>query len=171
MLKTLITGVQGAGKTTVTLELAKHGYTVLDSDDISHWIDKDGTPLTRKRPSDPSTAWLQSHAWVCDQTKLRAYLANTNGQPTLLCGISWDQEGYYDLFDTIILLAMDEPTTRQRLLSRDNGNDFGKKLHELQLILERRESFQERAVAAGAVVIDGRKSLDVVVSEIRINLS
>lgn len=166
MQKILITGIQGSGKTTVAAELKKQGYPTIDSDDISHWVDENGTPLTEKRPSNPSDAWLRTHAWVWDQVKLQECLAQPLDRPLLLCGISWDQSHYYDLFDRIILLELDEVTVRQRLLTRDNGSVFGKQPHELQLILERMATFQDQAKAAGAVAIDAHKPLRDVVREI-----
>lgn len=166
MQKILITGIQGSGKTTVATELARQGHPTTDSDDLSHWVDEDGEPLTEKRPTNPSDTWLRTHAWVWNQEKLHECLNQTLGHPLLLCGTSWDQNRYYDLFDKIILLQLDEPTVRHRLLTRNNGSVFGKQSHELQLILERLESFQSQAKAAGAVIVDAGKPLEIVVSEI-----
>ena len=166
MQKILITGIQGSGKTAVALELATQGRPTIDSDDISHWVDENGTPLTDKRPNNPSATWLRTHAWVWDQGRLHACLNQALDHPLLLCGISWDQGQYYNLFDKIILLELDETTVRQRLLTRNNGGTFGKQPEELQLILEKLKSFQDRAKAAGAIVIDARQPLDVVVEEI-----
>lgn len=166
MQKILITGVQGSGKTTVAAELAKQDCSTIDSDNISHWVDESGKPLSEKRPASPSDTWLRTHAWIWDQVKLHECLKQTLDHPLLLLGISWDQGHYYDLFDKIILLQLDESTTRQRLLSRNNGSVFGKKPHELQLVLEKLELFQSQAKAAGAIIIDARKPLETVVEEI-----
>lgn len=166
MQKILITGIQGSGKTTVAAELTRKGYPTIDSDDISHWVDENGNPLTEKRSANPSDTWLRTHAWVWDQVKLHECLNQTLNHPLLLCGISWDQDQYYDLFDKIVLLHLDESTVRQRLLTRDNGSVFGKQPHELHLILERLEPFQQRAKTAGAVVIDAREPRETVVRQI-----
>jgi dephospho-CoA kinase len=162
----IVLGSQGSGKTTVAAELVRQGHPTIDSDNISHWVDEDGHTLTENRPTSPSDTWLRTHAWVWDRTKLHECLSQTLNHPLLLCGISWDQDQYYDLFDKIILLQLDGPTVRQRLLTRDNGSIFGKQPHELRLILEKLESFQNQAKAAGAVVIDAREPLEAVVEEI-----
>lgn len=44
----LVTGMSGVGKTTALDELARRGYTTVDTDD-AHWIDiVDGEPLWRE---------------------------------------------------------------------------------------------------------------------------
>jgi dephospho-CoA kinase len=162
----LITGVQGAGKTTITAALAERGYPILDSDDISGWVNKNGVPLTSPRPVNPTAAWLHSHEWVWDQAKLHDYLNQSTADPVLLCGISWDQDQHYNLFDKVILLEADKPTIHHRLLTRSNGNPFGKMPHELQFILEKLGPFQQTAKAAGAISVDARQPLEMVTREI-----
>lgn len=166
MRKVLITGIQGSGKSAVAVELNKRGLQTIDSDDISRWEDMHGQPLTQKRPADPSLEWLQTHLWVWNQEKLHECLNQALDRPVVLCGISWNQEQYYSLFDTVILLALDEQTVRQRLLERNNGSIFGKQPNELKFILSKLQSFQNAAKVAGAVVIDAQKPLVSIVDEI-----
>lgn len=166
MRKILITGIQGAGKTTVSVELAKKGCPNLDSDDISRWVDANGILLTSKRPDNPSAAWLRSHAWIMDRAKLDVFFDQTIGYSAVLCGLSWDQKEYYSIFDTIILLSADEPTIRRRLARRDSTNEFGKQPDELQFILKRCSLFQANAITAGAVEVDAQQPLETVIRQI-----
>ncbi len=166
MKKIFLTGVQGSGKTTVSAALAQIGYSAIDSDNFAQWVDNQNRPLTSRRPANPSPEWLRTHYWVWQQDKLRTILAETANKPLIICGLSYNQDQYYDLFDQIILLSLNQKTVRERLFHRDNGSSFGKQPHELAFILERHKLLEDRAKEAGAIIVDASLPLATIVPKI-----
>ena len=159
----LITGYPATGKSSVADELARRGYAAYNTDDIpglSHHIHKDGTPvdLTKGHIEDKSEL-----EWVWNKTKLTELLRSA-GQ-VFICAITSRQHEFYDQFDKIFVLTIDEPTLKHRLLTRTT-NDFGKHPNEMKMLVDGRKGFEQQMLEVGATPIDATQPLGEVVDDI-----
>ena len=82
-----------------------------------------------------------------------------------LCGGSSNDERIRELCDTVIWLKTDEETIRNRV-DRLREHDYGTRPHELEKIIKGNKSKETDYINYGALVVDARKSIDVVVDEI-----
>ena len=102
------------GKSTALIELARRGYTTIDTDDAG-WIHiVDGEPLWREPLID-------------------ALLERPRETPLFVQGTVANQVGFYDRFDAIVLLSAPADVVFDRLAQRTN-NPFGKTHAERQRI-------------------------------------
>jgi dephospho-CoA kinase len=98
--------MSGVGKSTVLLELARRGFTTIDTDDAG-WIHiVDGEPLWRKPLID-------------------ALLNRPRETPLFVQGTVANQGRFYHRFDAIALLSAPVDVVFDRLAQRTN-NPFGK---------------------------------------------
>ena len=112
----LVTGVSGAGKSTVARRLSAWGHRALslDADDrLCSWTDLDGHRVAR--PEQPDTPWLAAHHWRWDPARLDEIIAQAraDGVETLwLCGQAANAGELVDRFDAYFLLEIDQATMR-----------------------------------------------------------
>jgi broad-specificity NMP kinase len=163
-----ITGTSGAGKSTVREELGRRGAQAYDTDEdeIAQWTNKITggiTPLTADAHRTPE--FLAQNDWKADPERVRHLANRGEGEAVFLCGFIGNEEEVWPFFDQVFLLSIDEATMRRRLLTR-TAHDFGKKPHELELLLAWNEVISAHYVARGAIVIDGTKTPASVVDEI-----
>jgi dephospho-CoA kinase len=165
-MKYLITGFPGTGKSTVSDELEHRGYKSYNTDDIpgfSYFIDR----KTRQRVDKPANApsdWNINHDWVWKPEKIEEAM-NQSGD-AFICTITPSQIDYYDRFDKIFVLTLDENTMLHRLATR-TSNDYGKKPEELEHILKNYKKFgNDLAKSHNAILIDASPPLQKVVDEI-----
>lgn len=171
-MKTLITGVAGAGKTTIAAELVRRGYDGRNMDYIPglcSWVDL-GTGIADPNfKIESASDWVNKYDWLWNDDVLTRLL-NENGD-TYFCGSSGNQEKYYRLFGRIFLLEMNEELIKDRVLNSERDHDYGRKPGEIEAILGYYERFQDHAKAAGAIVIDASMPIghivDLVLSDAR----
>ncbi|WP_267293206.1 shikimate kinase [Mycobacterium hackensackense] len=112
----LVTGMSGVGKTTALDELARRGYTTVDTDD-AHWIDiVDGEPLWR-------------------EPLINDLLSRPPQTPIFIQGTVANQGAFYHRFDAIVLLSAPRDLIFDRLARRTN-NPFGKTPQQRQRIAD-----------------------------------
>ena len=115
MVAVLLTGMSGAGKTSLLAELARRGFETVDTDD-GGWITRDGgEPL-----------W---HGPLMD-----GLLSRPRTGPLFVQGTVANQGRFYDRFDAVVLLSATVGVILERLRTR-TGNDFGKSPAERAKIL------------------------------------
>jgi hypothetical protein len=71
MSAVLITGMSGAGKSTIAAVLARRGLTAIDSDSdplLARMVDAAGNVV--EDPPAPDLAWLARHSWAWDPARL-----------------------------------------------------------------------------------------------------
>lgn len=121
----LVTGLSGAGKTTVAHELRARGFAAFDADAIdgfAHWVTFDGTPV--ERPEDPSAAWLDTHEWVWDPVQLDLLVRDGL---VFVCGLAANTVALLDRFDVVVVLELgSEEALVSRLDDPTRDNDFGR---------------------------------------------
>jgi dephospho-CoA kinase len=112
----LVTGMSGAGKSTALAELARRGFTTVDTD-YGPWIHVvDGEPLWREPLID-------------------ALLDGPRETPLFVQGTVANQGLFYDRFDAVVLLSAPTEVLFDRLANRTN-NPFGKAAAERQRITD-----------------------------------
>jgi gluconate kinase len=161
--KYLITGRGGTGKSTIALELKRHGYRAFDGDSVpglARWEDrKTGQALA----IDPAGYInFEQVAWAWNAETLTRLLATHDD--LFLCGSSSNQSDYYSLFDAIFVLVLDAETHDFRLRTR--ARDFGKHPNLRRKIVAGHQKFAEELVATGAIPIDATQPLEKVIATI-----
>jgi dephospho-CoA kinase len=112
----LVTGMSGVGKSTVLMELARRGFSVVDTDDAG-WIHTvDGEPLWREPLID-------------------ALLDRRRDGPLFVQGTVANQGRFYERFDAVVLLSAPTDVVFDRLARRRN-NPFGKTRAERERIAD-----------------------------------
>jgi shikimate kinase len=133
MARLLITGMSGAGKTTVLLELARRGHLTVDTD-YGGRADHDGGPWNVARMTD--------------------LLASR--RDVVVAGTVENQVEFYDRFDYVILLSAPIDVMLERVTHRTN-NPYGNSPDQRDAI--RRDSAEvEPLLRRGAhLELDGRR--------------
>ena len=114
-----VTGMSGAGKSTVLAELERRGHRVVDTDD-GEWAEE---VLDPDRGSD--------RIWREDL--IDALLTSHAGRVLFLSGCVPNQGRFYPRFDAIVLLTAPPDVLLERVATRDT-NDFGKSATERALV-------------------------------------
>lgn len=110
----LLTGMSGAGKSSLVRELRARGYEAIDLDDErwSHWVEAD--------PDDALTP-ADGRDWVWREDRVAALLAAPANAPRFLAGAASNMDAFYDRFDAVVLLSAAEERLLQRLRERAAG--------------------------------------------------
>jgi shikimate kinase len=128
--RVLVTGMSGAGKTTVLDELRRRGHRTVDVD-YDDWVSPDGT-------------------W--DESRMHALLASY--ADVVVSGTVPNQGRFYDQFEHVVLLSAPIDVLLERARTRTN-NPYGKTPEQLAEI-ERYTHTVEPLLRVGATVeLDG----------------
>ena len=167
MSAVLITGMSGAGKSTIAGVLARRGLASLDSDDdplLARSVDSDGNVV--EDPSVPDFTWLSRHSWAWDPARLDVLIRTAAPATLYVCGGAANELELADRFTHVFLLEMDEPTMLARLDAPSRDNEWGRIGDTREHLRRRLPGHQERLRAFGAIPIDARQRLDQVVDAI-----
>jgi shikimate kinase len=133
--RVLVTGMSGAGKSTLIEELARRGYSVVDTD-YDGWTLPDGT-------------------W--DESRMTVLLAGCG--EVVVSGTVSNQGRFYDWFDQVVLLSVPLSILISRVASRLN-NPYGKTA-EQQAEIKRYVAEVEPLLRRGATIeLDGLRSTE-----------
>lgn len=163
-----ITGVPGAGKTTVQKELESRGYEAYDIDQPRFGGPVNlatGESVTVPPIEERSAEWFDQHEWRVSRVAIEKLKQESEGKTVYLCGTATTDHLVWDLFDKVLYLQLDEATLRSRLASRE-GNDFGKTENELQLILTRYSDAQKNLENLDVTLIDASTQIGKTLEEI-----
>ncbi|GAC1414402.1 MAG: hypothetical protein NVSMB66_7490 [Candidatus Doudnabacteria bacterium] len=163
----LITGVSGAGKSSISQKLNDVGCEAYDLDDIPGLFSmvhkKTGNIIID--PDDTNLEKLMETDWICDKEMILSMISNQSAESAFYCGGASNLDELLPLFDAIILLKLDPEVMRQRLGNRTE-NDFGKTADVQSWIISEKEGWENSIQKKGAIVIDAHQSLNKVVKEI-----
>lgn len=168
MGKYLVTGMGGSGKTTICQILNKRGFYSLDSDAVeglARWEDK----LTGQHIEVDHTKFVdyKKVSWNWSSAVLNKLLS-THDQ-LILCGSSSNEFEFFNLFDKVFVLEIDQTTHKSRLERRSSS--YGKDTRTLTWIIEEQPRFTKHAVKLGAIPIDASTSPTFVVKQILKNIN
>lgn len=140
----LVTGMSGVGKSTALTELARRGFTTVDTD-YGPWIHVvDGEPLWREPLID-------------------ALLNRPRETPLFVQGTVANQGLFYDRFDAVVLLSAPTEVLFDRLANRTT-NPFGKTAAERQRIADDIAEVEPQLRQAATHEIDTDRPLSDVVA-------
>lgn len=166
----LVTGVSGAGKSTMARRLSVWGHRAvsLDGDnELCSWAEPDGRRVIR--PAEPDTAWLAAHRWLWAPARLDEIIAEAHHdrvETLWLCGQAANAGDLVDRFDAYFLLEIDQTTMRQRMAGAGRGNDFGRVGESLTVALSQYHEFVAEWRRRGAVTVDATQDVDPVCEDL-----
>ena len=163
-----VTGISGAGKSTVREELARRGYRALDTDEdeIAQWTHRlTGvvTPLLLEAHRAPE--FLSENEWRAEPERVRRLADESSGRMLFLCGHVGNEDDVWSYFDEVLFLSIDQATMERRLTTR-TAHNFGTKPHELELLLAWHAVIDDYYLRLGAIVVDASPVVERVVDEI-----
>jgi adenylate kinase family enzyme len=167
MSAVLITGMSGAGKSTIAEVLARRGLTSIDADNdplLARSVDSDGNVV--EDLSVPDLAWLARHSWEWNPARLDELIRAAAPATLYVCGGAASELELADRFTQVFLLEMDEPTMLARLDAPGRDNDWGRIGDTREYLRRRLPGHQDPLRASGAIPIDARQPLDQVVDAI-----
>jgi shikimate kinase len=161
MKRILLTGMSGTGKSTVTSELAIHGYKAidLDCDTFSEWVDLNGALESPGSPVEADRDWM----WRADQVD--ELLSIEDADVLFVSGCASNMGQFLPRFDHIILLSAPADVIVERLKSRTN-NPYGKRPDQLARVLDLFQTVEPLLRRAATHEIDTRTSLGEVVTAV-----
>jgi shikimate kinase len=143
----LVVGMAGTGKTFVSKYLKDNGINAFDGDEVealSAWYNNKGEKVT---PKDLTPESLNGLEWNWDSEIIKKLHQSHKG--TILFGVSSNWHNLLHLFDKVFFLFIDPETTRQRLLSSDRENDYGKDSSQVENIVKHIDGFKRFALEHG----------------------
>ena len=119
-----VTGISGAGKSTVREELCRRGLLAYDTDEheIAQWRNKvtgEITPLIAEVHRTPE--FLLQNDWSSDPERVRQLAEDDEERTVFLCGSVGNDEEVWHFFDKVFLLSIDEATMRHRLSDENSS--------------------------------------------------
>lgn len=163
-----LTGVPGAGKTTVASALAELGIEALDADAdgfrswqdriTGDWVDDPGPG---RRPGDWSErCWLPMR-----RSRVEELRVASQERVVVLAGHVPNEAECLDLLDAVVALVVDDATLTRRLIGR-SGRAFGKTPEAREVVLYWNAVAREKYSTMGALVVDAMQPLPVVVEAV-----
>lgn len=164
-----ITGPTGSGKSTVYSELRRLGYEAHDTDDEGNrfWINKQsGRPVEVFRKSEKKgREWFSKNFVGLSKDWLQQLKNKSKTETIYIFGISENDLDFFDLYDQVILLNIDENTQKERIVRRASSN-YGKEPKQLSAAQKWRPVQIEKYRDAGAKEIDATLPLQEVVNKV-----
>ncbi len=162
-----ITGISGTGKTSIAIELKNRGMYAIDQDSrvfgLCNWRNNKTKDLV-KFEYGIGKEFLEENDWYCDIDKLKTLL-NNGPDLVFVCGVTANQDEYFNLFDKVFLLQCPPEIFLKRLDDRED-NKFGKHSSEKEHILGLYKNFEDNLINKGAIIINSNNPIDVVVDDI-----
>jgi shikimate kinase len=132
MTRVLVTGMSGAGKTTVLDELRRRGHLTVDTD-YDGWARADGT-------------------W--DEQRMTRLLATH--PDVVVSGTASNQGHFYDRFGHVVLLSAPLPVLLQRVRARRN-NPYGTTTEQQAEIARNLDEVEPLLRRGAGLELDGRR--------------
>jgi dephospho-CoA kinase len=132
MARMLVTGMSGAGKTTVLDELRRRGHRTVDTDELG-WVLPDGT-------------------W--DEPRMAGLLAHHSD--VVVSGTVENQGRFYDRFEHVVLLSAPVEVLLERVRTRTN-NPYGRLEHQRAEIVHYVQTVEPLLRAGSTLELDGRR--------------
>ena len=164
MKRVLVTGMSGAGKSTVIAALASLGHKAVDADadEYSEWVDVTGDAETPGSPVEPS------RDWVWREGRVQSLLSTEDADVLFLAGCAANMGKFLPQFDHVILLSAPADVLVERLGARTN-NPYGKQPDQVARVLDLLETVEPLLRrAAGHEIKTNAPLTDVVAALLRL---
>lgn len=164
-----ITGISTSGKSTMTKELTRRDYEAydLEHNGISAWFHKEKGTRDAEfgQVPDRSKEWADAHEWRVSMDWINDIAEKAVDKPIFLCGGGANEKDIIALCNKVIWLKTDEQTIRSRVnIPRDHT--YGTHPHELAEAIEGNIRKEKEYEQIGAIMIDSRRPLDDVVTDV-----
>lgn len=150
MKRVLITGMSGAGKSSLLGELAARGHRIVDTDDGDYHATVDGE-------------------WLWREDRIDTLLSEEGSGLLFVQGTTRNQVKFYPRFDHIVLLSAPAEILVERLAGRTN-NPYGKDPTELAETLEYLETVEpllrEAATVEVVTTVPVKQVADIVLAHV-----
>lgn len=158
MRRVLITGMSGAGKSSVIQALVSQGHEAydLDAPDWSEWVDAD--------PSDTLTP-APGRDWVWREDRVRALLSKPGDETLFIGGCAENMKALFPWIDIIILLSAPVGTIMERLRERSCAG-YGRTEGERRNVAGLIATIEPLLRQSADYEIDTRKPLSATVAEV-----
>ncbi len=123
VIRVLLTGMSGTGKSTVIADLAARGYKAVDADE-------DGLSETVSVPEDEPNGLDPGQDWVWREDRIQDLLSPEDPDPHFLGGCAPTQGKVYPWFDHVVLLTAPAPVIVERLTTRTT-NPYGQRPEDI----------------------------------------
>lgn len=150
-MRVFITGVSGVGKTTVTQELARRGFTAYDTDEIP------GLARLELRATGEPVDWPTGqidwgkYAWNIIPEVLEEILSQEEN--IFLSGVCGNQDLFYNKFGKLIVLTVDPETHLHRMRSRPYRGSNDDEIN-IQQRVAKYEVMLQRFLDSGFIPVD-----------------
>jgi adenylate kinase family enzyme len=151
MVKVLVTGMSGTGKSTALALLGERRHHVVDTDtgQWSQWVTlPDG-----------------SADWIWREDAIASLLAGHRDGHLFVAGCKTNQGKFYAQFDHVALLSAPADVLLARITARAN-NPYGKRPGERALILRYLDEVEPRLRATATIEIDAAAPISEVVRQL-----
>jgi dephospho-CoA kinase len=163
-----ITGIAGAGKTTVLKELKSRNYKVYDADEgLSFWANKSTGEKASASDHTLTTdaKFFEEHDWYIDKEAIEKLAKEAESETIFICGSVANEKDVWSYFEKVFCLYVDDDSLIQRIKTRSD-KDFGKSEHELGHLLELNKNVRSKYKSLGAVIIDATQSANKIADKI-----
>jgi dephospho-CoA kinase len=163
MIRVLLTGISGVGKSTLVSELASLGYKAvdLDCDEFCQWVSADpheNTALTGT-PVEPD------RDWVWREDRVGTLLATEDADLLVVSGCASNMSKFRKQFDHVILVTAPRQVIAHRLATRTT-NPYGKRPEEAARVLAQIDTIEVLLRRSADHVIDTSDALPNVVERV-----
>jgi dephospho-CoA kinase len=146
--KILVTGMSGTGKSTALAELARRGFSVIETD-VAPWSE-----------------WSeQAGGSVWNEERIGELLERVHATTLYVAGTVSNQGRFYPRFDAVVLLTAPAGVLLSRIETRTT-NDFGKSSDERERVVEDIADVEPLLRATCTHEIDATRPLAEVVAEL-----
>jgi shikimate kinase len=163
-----VTGIAGAGKSTVCGELVRRGFEAYDTDDngFSYWQDMITGEITgATHAAGRSAEFSTRNQWKMDPERVRSIAKKARERAIFLCGSASNDAEFSDLFAKVIHLSIDRTTMQERVTTRSTS-DYGKNANELTALTELHERIDGHYRTWATTSLDANQPTSEIVDQI-----
>lgn len=148
MVKVLLTGMSGVGKSTILDYLNREGHLTIDLD-YDGWIFFDDT----------------IDDYVMDSSRILDFIKLNDDKNIFIAGTTINQKEIYPYLEFVIALTAPLEVMKERLQNREN-NPFGKSEGDWSKVVDDKMHFEPRIIQSSDLTISTDKPVHDVIKEI-----